>query len=804
MFSKYAPQPNQPAYAQAKSYCVGAFFEEHLREDRTVKIPGFQRDYVWGKEEIEALLNDVAAQWRADSADRALYHPIGTICCARHESSRQEPGSFSVVDGQQRLTTLYLTTAAAANLLEEKFGAEAESLRRLLRYRSDGIFTASEKRYVLNVTHGPARRFLESVADGEYQPDAHRTVAPYEAAYRDIGVWLEGMVSKSGATSEVQKQRLCDYIAFLLGRVTFVAESVPDWDAARVFSLRNTRGVTLTELDNLKADLYRLVEPEQYREFFQTWEEMRDLQHEAGLATNSDRFLRLAVQSRQKKVSNPTTARKAVRRYAKKHGAFKAVEDILSRTARDYKALLEGKNLVSREESPALMGLRGANLLRSHKQLHATYLAAADLDAEQFEELARVLADFTDFVKLALFPTDWEDEAKTWPEKVRNGAIVEIESAINDIKIAHAESFAAGVMQLSADGGNAEFVRRILGRASVAVCYWGDYRSKRDFWNPDERFPRARDASGKRQWEIEHIRPQSRLELLDPEDWQERNAITCLGNLTLLEQPLNAAAGDRPFDEKKEFYISSSNLLTQAIVQPVGGAYTKEAGKWVGTLRHWDQWARCDIRDRQMALFGLLSEIYGMDDLCGMTEESWGAKIVNMWGPDHAPSVIGHTKHIPQTTSENALAALEFLAGQPDGVTAAEVMRGMRVEKRQVDWMLDALEGLELARKDADKIWTLTDAGLAYHQASDAEKRKIITSAILRSPVYRVVLRAESREEAEDALKALKDVEGKSLGSSTAHRRLGSIPSWLELYHPDPGSLQPWLRSQKRSKSEAA
>ena len=167
MFSKYAPQPNQPAYAQAKSYCVGAFFEEHLREDRTVKIPGFQRDYVWGKNEIDALLNDVAAQWRADSADRALYHPIGTICCARHESSRQEPGSFSVVDGQQRLTTLYLTTAAAANLLEEKFGAEAESLRRLLRYRSDGIFTTGNRHPFVWMSEPVAARDLPPRNYGE-------------------------------------------------------------------------------------------------------------------------------------------------------------------------------------------------------------------------------------------------------------------------------------------------------------------------------------------------------------------------------------------------------------------------------------------------------------------------------------------------------------------------------------------------------------------------------------------------------------------------------------------------------------
>lgn len=57
-------------------------------------IPIYQRNYAWGKEEIVTLLDDVS------SNDGEYF--IGSLV------TREKDGIFEVIDGQQRLTTLFL------------------------------------------------------------------------------------------------------------------------------------------------------------------------------------------------------------------------------------------------------------------------------------------------------------------------------------------------------------------------------------------------------------------------------------------------------------------------------------------------------------------------------------------------------------------------------------------------------------------------------------------------------------------------------------------------------------------------
>ncbi|MGF7403943.1 GmrSD restriction endonuclease domain-containing protein [Campylobacter concisus] len=58
-------------------------------------IPIYQRNYAWGKDEIETLLDDI-------SSNNNEYF-IGSLVV------REKNGVFEVIDGQQRLTTIYLT-----------------------------------------------------------------------------------------------------------------------------------------------------------------------------------------------------------------------------------------------------------------------------------------------------------------------------------------------------------------------------------------------------------------------------------------------------------------------------------------------------------------------------------------------------------------------------------------------------------------------------------------------------------------------------------------------------------------------
>ena len=65
------------------------------------KIPIYQRNYAWEREEIYALIKDVH-----DSLEKSVYY-IGTLV-----TYKRDENIFEVIDGQQRLTTIYIILKA--------------------------------------------------------------------------------------------------------------------------------------------------------------------------------------------------------------------------------------------------------------------------------------------------------------------------------------------------------------------------------------------------------------------------------------------------------------------------------------------------------------------------------------------------------------------------------------------------------------------------------------------------------------------------------------------------------------------
>ena len=78
----------------------------YIDSDRAAeyKIPIYQRNYAWGEDEITALVKDV---YDSLSNDSGSPYYIGTLVTYKRGDSEYE-----VIDGQQRLTTIYLILKA--------------------------------------------------------------------------------------------------------------------------------------------------------------------------------------------------------------------------------------------------------------------------------------------------------------------------------------------------------------------------------------------------------------------------------------------------------------------------------------------------------------------------------------------------------------------------------------------------------------------------------------------------------------------------------------------------------------------
>ena len=66
----------------------------------TYHIPKYQREYIWGKWNWEALFDDI------EESDGG--HFLGSIICINTQKDSHKPAALELVDRQQRMTTISL------------------------------------------------------------------------------------------------------------------------------------------------------------------------------------------------------------------------------------------------------------------------------------------------------------------------------------------------------------------------------------------------------------------------------------------------------------------------------------------------------------------------------------------------------------------------------------------------------------------------------------------------------------------------------------------------------------------------
>ena len=91
-------------------------FRELVQGRKQFVIPVFQRDYSWTPEQCAQLWHDVH---RVGDDDGSNKHFMGSIVCVDTGRAGTAFGSWLVIDGQQRLTTLLLLLAALRDRIQE-------------------------------------------------------------------------------------------------------------------------------------------------------------------------------------------------------------------------------------------------------------------------------------------------------------------------------------------------------------------------------------------------------------------------------------------------------------------------------------------------------------------------------------------------------------------------------------------------------------------------------------------------------------------------------------------------------------
>ena len=103
-------------FLQPEEFCVDDIFKGKYL------IPVYQRPYRWGEKQVKQLLKDIEDAYScflvgetANADDSVLF--AGTIFIKLERNVRNEYNVYTVVDGQQRITTITLLMMVVLNKL---------------------------------------------------------------------------------------------------------------------------------------------------------------------------------------------------------------------------------------------------------------------------------------------------------------------------------------------------------------------------------------------------------------------------------------------------------------------------------------------------------------------------------------------------------------------------------------------------------------------------------------------------------------------------------------------------------------
>ena len=141
---------------------------------RTFFVPSYQRGYRWGWQEVEALLNDLWEFYLQTDGEKNTFYCLQPIVLYKDEQARE-----NLLDGQQRLTTIYLLLSYLDSRRREEgydkplFTLEYATREDSADFLSEKLFAPEESEVASNVDYYYMRAAYGYIKDWFTQAPKH-------------------------------------------------------------------------------------------------------------------------------------------------------------------------------------------------------------------------------------------------------------------------------------------------------------------------------------------------------------------------------------------------------------------------------------------------------------------------------------------------------------------------------------------------------------------------------------------------------------------------------------------------------
>jgi len=233
-----------------------------LYDPRVIYVmPLYQREYCWVQKELKNYRDDLEQVFSSATSVDPENVFLGAIVLKEVEgSSATQSRSMTVIDGQQRITTMYLTLAALSEYAYEK-GWEADSKIIIQRHLvSNGRGSTNES--VLKPTAKDTKQFQSilqnlrghsiNTPNPGYGEAKGKLTDAYEYIYKNIVTKLIEEMDSSASKNTFEEFLNCFLNNFVIADITLSKTH----NANEVFDRLNQRGKRLGVIDLIRNDLF--------------------------------------------------------------------------------------------------------------------------------------------------------------------------------------------------------------------------------------------------------------------------------------------------------------------------------------------------------------------------------------------------------------------------------------------------------------------------------------------------------------------------------------------------------------------
>jgi uncharacterized protein with ParB-like and HNH nuclease domain len=503
-------------------------------------IPDYQRPYAWEEKECETLWEDICQFAFPDDNYEAFNgseeYFLGPIVTFKNSNNKME-----VIDGQQRLTTLMLLLRAFydrfQNPKDSKSIATVKNIERCI-WKTDEFDSPDKDQLKIDsevASDEDKNEFLEILRTGIVKKEMH---SKYAQNYR---YFLQKITEFANS--------YCGYAYYLPTRIMkncilLPIEAESQDTALRIFSTLNDRGKPLSDADIFKSQLYKhYASTSRKDEFIQKWKVLEEKAENVFCPLTGtpmdELFARYMYYERAKQgIKNSST--EALRKFYEKNQYALLKQDYVFDNL---------QKLADFWEDVVNLNPDRFDNIEVRKDLSILYFAPNGIWTYFVSVYYMVNQNHWDNEKFAAFLDKtiafiWGYAFKTpGVNALRTPIYAEMVNIINGRDI-NFEGFKFDLSALETQYDAYDFSnRRPLTKSMLA--WWA-------FKNTDQELLPLEIS-----FEIEHIFARNRYAI--ERSLQNKKNLECLGNKALLEKRINIRASDYRFQDKKRYYVGTSN-----------------------------------------------------------------------------------------------------------------------------------------------------------------------------------------------------------------------------------------------------